>query len=172
MYEHGVTVIGRCMDGVKVVGYVAMDNSTKDKIYFNKEQFQNLVIHKKVLNCTGQVYEDKIVIKGVNCQLARLQRYDLNGNKINNINTEDKTNKLEIIGKITDSKEVIGYRIMYISNGQIKHKDLRRQTVLDLAKDKKIKNARVQMSNNRILLRGVNCDLSKLPSIQLANTVI
>lgn len=167
MYKHGITVVGRCMDGVRVIGYIAVDNSTRARLYFNKEQFQGLVINKQVTNCTGQVYGNKIIIKGVNCQLTKLPKFDVNGNQIKSENANEKeTNKMVIIGKITDSKEVVGYRLKYLSNGQLKYKDVPRKIVLELARDKKIKNARVQMFNNRLLLRGVDCDLSKLPSVQ------
>lgn len=167
MYGHGLTVVGRCMNGVRVIGYIAVDNKTRAKLYFDKEQFQNLVINKQVVNCTGQVYEDKIIIKGVNCQLSKLPKFDHNGNPIKHKKVREKEDrKLVIVGKITDSKEIVGYRLGYNVNGQINYKDIPRKAVLQLARDKKIKNARVQMSNNRMLLRGVGCDLSKLPSVE------
>lgn len=153
-------VVGRCMDGVKVIGYVVINN-LGIKEYKVKDELYQLALDKHVVNCSAQLYDDKVVLKGIGCQLAKLPKLNKYGETIEKV--ENNTKTAIIVGKITDRKEVVGYRVQFNDGNNINYKNISRDKLLILAKNKKIDNARVQMLNNKMLLRGVNCDLTKLP---------
>ena len=160
-------VIGRCLNGVKVLKYVLMNTSTNSINIVSKEQMEHLVINKRVVNCIGQYYCGKIIIKGIDCKLNQLPNYTLDGKLIDK-KSSDKA-KLEpnlyIKSRMVKGRKTIGYVVGLV--GQDIEYKVEKNKVIHLARQGKVYNARVQKLNDKSLLRGVNCELSHLPVIQV-----
>ena len=165
-----LTLIGRCLNGVKVVGYVIMDKNTKIVRVISKEETDYLVMNKAVDNCIGQIYEGKVLLKGLNCKLIDLPNYGLDGRLITKEISQTEKNQayLSITARIMKGKSTIGYVIYGLGNsGEAMEKNIEREKVLTLAQEGKLTNARAQKFNNKLLLRGVNCELAQLPVVRV-----
>lgn len=163
-------ILGRCLNGVRVNAYVIKHTGTGVVSIVSKKETEYMAEKKQIINCTGQVYGGKILLKGTNCKLVDLPNYDLNGQLI----TKDKdiSNKeiadLKIVARIVTGKNTVGYVIYKLdSNGNVDKRSIEREKVLVLAREGKIVNARVQMFNSKPLLRGVKCELAQLPVVRV-----
>jgi hypothetical protein len=163
-------IVGRCMDGVHVVGYVLMDLITGERRIVTTEETHYLVLNKQVDNCKGQLYNGQVYLKGVGCKLIDLPTYDKYGRpieKVQKVKYKPRATAI-IIGRILNDRNVIGYIVQAIdSNGNVVKKRLKREEVIKLAREGKIANARVQMFNGEYILRGVGCNLSQLPAVNI-----
>lgn len=175
-----LNIVGRCTSGVKVDGYVVksiIDGTTK---ILSKEYVEQLALSKQINNCTAQIYDGKVYMKGVNCKLSELPTYTLDGqpyikSKKNNIRTQQTNNstdikwntmRIRIVGRIVSGKSVIGYNVEIRTPQGITYERIEKGELLKLARDGHIDNARVQKFNNGLVLRGYECDLAKLPVIK------
>lgn len=160
-------IIGRYMDGVRVIGY-EMESVDGQRDRMTKRQVEELALNKQVINCTAQKYinpktnEETIVLKGVGCKLSSLPYISLNKNK----GKVDKRGL--IIERIVDGKNTLGY-VVELHSGEVKN--ITREQTMMLARKGSLKNARAQMSRGELLLRGVKCDLAKLPVIRANDRV-
>lgn len=142
-------IVGRYMDGTRVVGYYVIDQ-TGNGGAISKEVVERLVIEKRVINCTAQVYKGKVILKGVDYKLSELPSV-----KINNKSVE----MFRIIRRVIKDRVIAGYE-MIDSYGNVKY--YTKETVVELASNGRISNARVQRHKDKIILRGVNCNLAEL----------
>lgn len=172
--SNNYTVVGRCLEGVKVIAYVIKDNVTMNTSIVSKDATERLVMNKLVENCTGQFYDGKIIIKGVNCKLTDMPNYNLSGDIIVKevMGKAKKVAKLEIRARVVYGKTTVGYIVRSLDSSSNTDRRLDRKTVVELARDGKIANARAQRFNDKMLLRGVNCELSQLPIIRINNQPI
>jgi hypothetical protein len=159
------------MNGKEVVGYHLQSMDTGKSKRFSKEQVCFLVGNGQVTNCTGQIYQDSVLLRGVGISLESLPVQQENGtiSRTGNVgkvrrgaSAEDVMNQFIIVGSIVKGRNVLGYTIQNAGGGQA---NVGRDELLQLAKEGKIGNARVQMYNGRLILKGVGVDLSQLPKV-------
>lgn len=168
--EMKYTIAGRYMDGVSVKGYFLIDvygNGTP----VDKVVVEEMALNGQILNCTAQRYKGKIIIKGkdingIKTKLSKLPVVDVSKTKKlePEVNKDKQKDKFTIVARIVDRKYVRGY-VVYDYNKV--RRNLTREKVIELAKQSKITNARVQMDNGVPVLRGKDCDLASLPGIRL-----
>lgn len=160
--------IGRYTEGVNVLGYIIKDLSTGESKLLPRADVEKLALDKKICNITAQVYCGKILIKGIDCKLSSLPNYDSKGRLIDKTeNVNRKQEGLMVTARIMNGKSTTGYVLALLTNGaKCGEKRLSKDKVIQLAEDGHIMNLRVQKSNGKYVLRGVNCELAKLPSIK------
>lgn len=177
------SVVGRYMDGQKVIGYhlVGEDGSQAQE---SKERVIRLINKGTITNMRIQVGTDKEpILRGKGINLNNLPVYDQGKQQFRKtgisqtvVNSAVNVNKkidginpmgqCRILRRVMYKTQCLGYEIQYYS-GEIKRKS--RQQVINLAVERLISNAVAQKctrpgSNTpEIILRGVGCDLKKLP---------
>ncbi len=165
--EDKYKVVARYMDGVKVLGYHLIDSYGNGQPV-KKDIVEQMAMEKQIINCIAQRYKGAIVMKGTDCKLTALPVIDANSGKVkgaDQVSEESKNkNKLEITARITKGKVTVGY-VLRDRKG-VEHK-VKREDVLTLARDKKIINARAQMFNGELVLRGIKFELAQLPNIRI-----
>lgn len=175
---NGVTysVVGRYMNGSVVTNYhIIGEDGSQFKV--SKNQLVRLIDQGKIVNCRVQMYNDKPILRGKGINLNDLPIYDEKRSKIKNgenlglVKPRGKDSdpnsvfgQLLIEGRIMSGNICVGYVV--VNAGGIK-KRLSKEKVYMMAAEKQIGNARVQMYNNKPILRGVGISLDKLPSIQV-----
>lgn len=167
------TIVGRYMDGKEVTGYHLQSIETGKAGKYTKEQVIYLVGRDQITNCTGQIYQDKVILRGNGMSLDNLP-VQFESGKIKNTEQQGKIRrnehigqtmeKLLIIGAIKRGKFTVGY---VLRNAGGATKDISRDDLIKLAQEGKIGNARVQNYDGKILLRGINCNLDTLPIKQI-----
>ena len=162
-------IVGRYMDGKEVTGYhlQSIDNGKSGR--YTKEQVCYLVGRGQVTNCTGQLYQDKVLLRGNGMSLEDLPvQYEDGGSRNmeqlgrvrKGTSAEQAMTQFLIVGAIKSGRNTIGYVIQNAGSGI---KKVKRQQVVELAQAGRIGNARVQNYNGKLLLRGVGCNLDELP---------
>ena len=168
-------IVGRYMDGSEVTGYHLQSIETGKSGRYSNEQVYYLVGREQVTNCTGQIYQDKVLLRGKGISLNDLPVINEDGNIKNTDNigkvrrgtsATDAINQFMIVKLIKQGRNTVGYVIQNAGGGT---KKVNRQQILELAQQGKIGNARVQNYQGKILLRGVNVNLDELP-IEMINT--
>lgn len=168
-------IVGRYMDGPEVTGYHLQSIETGKSGRYSNEQVYYLVGREQVTNCTGQIYQDKVLLRGKGISLNDLPVINEDGNIKNTDNigkvrrgtsATDAINQFMIVKLIKQGRNTVGYVIQNAGGGT---KKVNRQQILGLAQQGKIGNARVQNYQGKILLRGVNVNLDELP-IEMINT--
>lgn len=162
-------IVGRYMRGKEVTGYHLQSISTGKSSKYTREQVCFLVGREQVTNCTGQIYNDKVLLRGKGMSLEDLPisqeptegKEESKEDAKNRQQAQKAMNQLQIVGALRSGKNVVGYMVQ---NAGCATKRLRRADVIELVKNGKISNARVQTYNGKVLLRGVNCNLDELPS--------
>jgi len=166
-------IVGRYMDGKEVVAYHLQSLSTGKEGKFNRDQVAFLVGRGQITNCEGQIYKDKVLLRGVGISLDSLpvEQEDGSLSRTGNIghvrrgaSAKDAMTQYIIVGCLTKGRNTVGYVIQNAGGGQ---KKIPRNQLLELAKAGKIGNARVQMYQGRMILKGVNCNLNELPSEEI-----
>lgn len=165
-------IVGRYMAGREVTAYhLVSDNGKSGK--YSREQVVFLAGRGQITNCSGQLGNDNVILRGVGISLEELpvQKEDGTMSKTGNVghirrgaSSEDVMTQVLIIGTITQGRQTVGYTLR---NSGGATKDIPRNEVFALAKQGKIGNARVQSSNGKYILRGVGCNLNELPSKML-----
>lgn len=170
-------IVGRYMDGKEVTAYHLQSIDTGKSGRYTREQIIYLVGRGQITNCVGQLYQDKVILRGNGMNLDDLpvqyedgksRNMDKLGRVKKGTDTADAMTQFMIIGTIKCGRNTVGYTIQNVGCGI---KKLKREQVLELAEQGKIGNARVQNHKNRKILRGINCNIDKLPcEIIQANT--
>jgi hypothetical protein len=166
-------IVGRYMDGKEVTAYhlQSIENGksgryTKDQIYF-------LVGRDQITNCEGQLYQDKVILRGKGVSLEDLPIQQENGaiTRTDNVGkvrrgatTADVMTQVIIVGSLVRGRNVAGYVVQNAGGGRT---SVNRDELLQLARDGRIGNARVQSYQGRLILKGVGVDLSQLPKQQV-----
>ena len=163
------TIVGRYMDGNEVTGYHLQSLEAGKAGRYTREQICYLVGRGQISNCSGQIYKDKVILRGEGCNLddlpvqqenGALKKTDSVGRVKKGTTGADAMQQLMLVGCIVQGKNTIGYEVRN-AGGAVKN--FKREQVLQLAKDGKIGNARVQVYSGKDLLRGVGCNLNELP---------
>lgn len=166
-------IVGRYMNGAEVTGYMLQSIEDNKAKRYSREQVCYLVGKGQVTNCSGQIYQDKVLLRGVGMSLEDLPVQQESGEvkKASGVHNIKKTDtgtdimtKLFITQSITDGRNVVGYVVSNAGGGVSK---LSREQVLQLAKEGKLGNASFQTSNGKPILRGVGINLNELPSVRL-----
>lgn len=159
------------MDGKEVTGYHLQSMDTGKSGRYTKEQVAFLVGRGQVTNCQGQIYQDKLLLRGVGISLddlpvkqenGGLSRTDAIGRVRKGTSAADAMTQFIITKSIVNGRNTVGYEIQN-AGGQTKY--INREKALELAKAGRIGNARYQESNGRRILRGQSTNLNDLPQI-------
>lgn len=162
-------IVGRYMDGKEVTAYHLQSLDTGKAGRYTREQVAYLVGRGQVTNCEGQIYQDKLLLRGKGISLEELPVQQENGDltradslgKIRRgTNAHDALTQVMIIGSIVRGRNVLGYVIQNAGGGQAR---VERDRLIEMARAGRVGNARVQMYNGKPILKGVGCDLSQLP---------
>lgn len=172
-------VTGRYMDGTRVVGYHLIGTNGVSRRY-QREEFALLVGAGKVKDCAGRVNDSDnsenggtVQFWGVNgLNLSALpQKNAQNPEAVKNVsNTNVNPNQFQLVQLICrddNMKVVVGY-VVATSDGQ--RAMVKRDRVLQMAKNNLIANARVQMANGKVILRSrdPSSKLTDLPRISVS----
>lgn len=166
-------IVGRYMDGKEVTGYHLQSMDTGKNGRYTREQVAFLVGKGQVTNCQGQIYQDKLILRGIGVSLddlpvkqenGEVSRTAIVGKVRKGATAADVMTQFVIVGCITNGRNTVGY---IIRNAAGQTKQISREDALRLSKDGKVGNARVQEYNGRILLRGVGVNLNELPVTQV-----
>lgn len=169
-------IVGRYMDGKEVVGYHLQSMDSGKSGRYTREQIAFLVGRGQVTNCQGQIYQDKLILRGVGMNLddlpvkqenGDLTRTDSIGKVRKGTSAADAMTQFILVGAIVSGRNTVGY---VIRNSAGQTKQISRDETINLAKNGRLGNATVQEYGDRIILRGLGTNLNKLPIIQ-ANTL-
>lgn len=164
-------IVGRYMDGTEVVGYHLQSMETGKAGRYSREQVAYLVGRSQVTNCQGQIYKDKLLLRGIGMSLddlpvkqenGGLTRTDNIGKVRSNTSTEDAMTQFMVVKSIVNGRNVIGYTIRNAGGAE---RNISRNKMIELAQSGRIGNVRFQTSNGKAILRGVGISLNELPSI-------
>ena len=165
-------LVGRYMDGKRVVGYHLQSADTGKNGRYTPEQFAYLVGRDQVVNCSGQIYNDTVLYRGKNGteinslpvqqESGEISRTDVAGHVRRGDTAVDVMNKMNIVGRIRQGNALWGYRLRN-NGGQVT--DVDRDTVFNMARSGMIGNARAQFYEGRQIIKGVGVDLKQLPAV-------
>ena len=164
-------IVGRYMDGKEVTGYHLQSLESGKSGRYSREQVAYLVGRGQVSNCEGQIYKDKLLLRGVGVSLDDLPVQQESGaisrtssiGKVRRGTTgADAMTQLMIVKVIASGRNVLGYVLQNAGGGT---KNITRAKVMELAKAGRIGNARYQESNGKPILRGVGVNLNALEVI-------
>lgn len=171
-------IIGRYMNGTEVTAYHLMSLESGKSGRYTREQVVFLVGRGQVTNCTGQLYQDKVLLRGNGCSLEDLpvQQEDgslRNSEQLGHIRKgttgTEAMQQLILIGCFVKGRNTVGYRVRNAGGGEA---TLNREELLELARNGQIGNARVQQYNGKPILKGVGCDLKKLPRVDVTQQAL
>lgn len=181
------SIIGRYAQGREIVAFELANLSTNAHQRYTVNQVAYLVGRGSVLNCQGQIYNGKVLFRGVGCSLDQLPTVmekpaeELNGAEAPIKNTENisgparrnATND-QLMGQMTlvarvkveeTSKKTLGYDFKNVGGTT---GTLWRGEVLKAAREGKVTNARVNSLNGKEILRS----RGTTPEEQLSNLPI
>lgn len=166
------SVIGRYAQGREIVAFELANLSTNVHQRYTVNQVAYLVGRGSVLNCQGQIYNGKVLFRGVGCSLDQLPTVmekpveELNGAEAPIKNTENisgparrnATNdqlmeQMTLVARVKveeTSKKTLGYDFKNVGGTT---GTLWRGEVLKAAREGKITNARVNNANGKEILR-------------------
>ncbi len=160
-------IVGRYMSGKEVIGYYIQSEGNKQKL-LTREQIIYLVGRGQITNCTGQIYQDKVLLRGEGINLDSLPIISDIG-EVKNVDRAPKyktaqelVNMVQLTGRILDGRRVVGYVVKNYGGQESKWT---RDKVLEFAQNNNIVNARTQVYRGQVILKGHNCDLTALPEI-------
>ena len=168
-------IVGRYMDGKEVTGYHLQSIETGKAGKFTREQVCYLVGRDQVTNCTGQIYKDKVLLRGNGMSLDDLPIQYEDGSMKNTealgkikkgTTTSQAMEQFQIVGTIRSGRNTVGY---VIQNAGCGIKKIRRAQLISLVEQGKVGNARLQNYQGKVLLRGVGCNLDQLPVEYIEN---
>ncbi len=171
--KESYTIVGRYMNGREVSGYHIVGGLEQSGRRITRELLIHLVSRGKIDNCTIQVYNNDIILRGKGISLNDLPIFDEKAGELRNtgnlgeVKTKTSTDKLEqvmITARIMINNKCVGYEVTNVGGVT---KRISRRDVLTLAGDKRIGNARTQQYNGKTLIRGVGVELNQLPTIVL-----
>lgn len=165
-------ITARYMAGREVNAYRVVSSNSGAERKFTRDQIIFLVGKGSITNCKGQMYRDTVILNGVGINLTDLPVIKEEAT-VKEVGAQRESNGatgtiLKRILKNQESKNAIGYEIR-MPNGEIKKLD--RNSVAKLAFEKRISNASAQKYQDRLVLRGYNCDLKDLPVEYIESTV-
>lgn len=162
-------IVGRYMDGKEVTAYHLQSLSTGKAGRYTREQVVYLVGRGQITNCEGQIYQDKVILRGKGVSLeslpvkqedGALSKTDSLGKIRKGASAADAMTQVMIVGTLVRGRNVLGYVVENAGGGQ---HQVKRDVLLDLASKGKVGNARTQTYKGTVILKGIGCDLTKLP---------
>lgn len=159
-------------DGKEVTGYHLQNLEAGTSRRYTREQTCFLVGKGQITNCSGQIYKDKVILRGEGMRIEELPVKKRDGSVRNsaytgktrrNDSATDIMNRLNIVAVIKKGgRNVVAYRL---ENAGGATNDFPREQVWSMAKQGRIGNARVQQHQGKTLLRGVGVNLQELPQL-------
>lgn len=148
-------IVGRIQHGTSVMAYMVKDRVENSTSIIEKGIVEQLALNKQIYNCNAQLYGNIVNMKGVNCKLNQLPKYTETGDLVPE---EEKPKKkapadLKLIGKVQTGRTITDYVVVALKDTSKKMK-VPKETVLQLAQEGRILNAKVQMNNGELMLRG------------------
>lgn len=150
----------RIMDGVSVKAYELVD--TNGALYrYTKEETEQLALKGLINGVKAQRCNGVVTMKGKD------------GFKIKDLETINLRQKEEVDMrstlvrkiKIENNREIVGYVLQNYDSSI----DVRTfKGLLDLAIKGKVKNIRINKSGQKMIVRGINCNLNDIPTIKLS----
>lgn len=173
-------VTGRYMSGSNVVGYHIVGEDGSQNMA-NRDRILYLIGHGQIENMRIQFSDGEAIIRGRGVNLNTLPIYDLdkNGYRGNpasqsvaatNVTPKEPgaaMGQYTILKRIMAKNTCLGYIVSDSSGREMK---IRKQKALELAHERLIRNAVVNRYKTtdgkiQIVLRGVGCDLNKIPVV-------
>lgn len=152
----GYEIIGRVLQGTTVIAYILQNKANGTIGTMEKGIVEQLALNKQIYNCTAQIYNGIVNLKGINCKLSKLPKYDMNCNRVEDTSNQKKKLRadLKLVGKVQSGRVISDYIVssIYEPNKLMK---LPRDTVIKLAQEGRLVNAKSQMNGNEAMLRGV-----------------
>lgn len=148
-------IIGRITKGTTVSAYMLKDKTNGRVFKMEKGIVEQLALQKQIYNCNAQTYNNLVNLKGINCKISQLPKYDEKGDKIVETVKHKKrsTADLQLIGRVQCGRGVSDYIVIPINEPSKKMK-LPRDLVIQLAQEGRLINAKSQMNGTEIILRG------------------
>lgn len=162
-------IVGRYMNGTEVVGYHLQSIETGKSGRYSREQVYYLVGRDQVTNCTGQIYQDKVLLRGKGISLdslpiineeGELKRAESVGKVRRGTSASQALEQFMVVKLIKDGRNTVGY---VIQNAGGATKRISKEEAFKLADSNKLGNARLQNYKGVLSLRGVNTNLDELP---------
>ena len=166
-------IVGRYMDGKEVTAYHLHSAERGKGGRYTREQVCLLVGRGQVTNCDGQIYQDKVILRGVGMSLedlpvqqedGGLTRTDSIGKVRKGSTAADAMTQVMIMKAITNGRNTVGYIVANAGGGINK---ISREQAFELAQAGRIGNARYQESNGKSIIRGVGVNLNELESVTI-----
>lgn len=149
-------IIGRIVAGTKVTDYVVEDMTTHAKIPMDKAIVEQMALNKQIYNCSAQVYNNLVNLKGINCKISKLPKFDAACNLLEDDGKPKRYKAdLEVVGKIQDGRVISDYLVVQISNPD-KMIKINRYVALKLAQEGRFTNIRCQKCCGEIIMRGTD----------------
>lgn len=150
-------IAGRILKGTTVIAYVMHDKILGQYSPLEKSLVEQLALNKQIYNCSAQIYGDIVNLKGINCKLSQLPKYNPDGTLVDD---SDKIKKkvvpdLKLVGKVHTGRTVTSY-IMIALNEPDKLMKIPKDAVIKLAQEGRIINAKSQMNGKDALIRAAN----------------
>lgn len=147
-------IIGRVTSGTAVVAYTLRDKISGLICQMEKGIVEQLALNKQIYNCNAQLYGNIVNLKGINCKLSQLPKFDNKGNAIDeNKNKRKNTADLKLVGKVPCGRLISDYIVISVYEPD-KTMKIPRETVIKLAQEGRIINAKSQMNGEEAMLRG------------------
>lgn len=147
-------IVGRMLDGTHVMAYLIKDRLSQNEIRLEKGIVEQLALNKQIYNCNAQVYNNAVNLKGINCKISQLPKYDDDGNIIPKEPPKLKIiPNLKLVGKVQSGRTISDYIVVSLSDESTLMK-IPKDAVLLLAQEGRITNAKVQYNNGKLMLRG------------------
>jgi hypothetical protein len=150
-----IAIVGRVIEGTYVLAYVLERIDTKERTLEKREIVEKMALAKQIYNCNAQMYNGVANIKGINCKLRQLPKYDIQGNLIISEKKEVVVPTLILVGKVINGREIQSYVLVHVKD-RSKEIVLSRDTVFELARDGRILNVKGQRDGMNKVLRGIN----------------
>ena len=163
-------IVGRYMNNKEVTGYHLVSSENGKSARYTREQVSFLAGKGVITNCTAQIYKDKLLIRGVGCDLNSLpvqmedgtmQRTGSVGRIKRGETAEEIMNKLNVVKAIVQGRNTVGYVVQNNGGKQVR---VSRADMFKLAKEGRLGNVRYQEYNGKPILRGVGINLNELPT--------
>lgn len=153
-------IVGRVMNGTIVKSYVLLDMTNNRLAAIEKEIVEQYALNKQIYNCTAQIYNNIINMKGIDCKLSQLPRYNPDCTLADIKNKKEKSKDtikpdIMIVGKIHDGRAITHYVVVCTSEPDRTLK-VKKSKVLALAKNNRIINAKSQYNCGELMLRAKN----------------
>lgn len=157
-------IVGRILHSTSVISYMVKDRTDGKLNMIEKGIVEQLALNRQIYNCNAQIYGNIVNMKGVGGKLNQLPKYDDEGRLL----PEPEKPKpklpadLKLVGKVQSGRAISDYIVVALKDTS-KLMKIPKETVIQLAQDGRILNAKVQMNNGVKMLRGTyGVNLGKL----------